>query len=984
MKLLLCLACLTFAWAGELSPDCKEGPSSWCRDLSTAAKCGQVAYCHENAWKDQAKAVSCEVCTFVATVMDALLKQNKTQEEAMAFFETVCNSLGSLSTECHTLVSKDFYIIWDLVVEEVDPSVICYKLGYCTISKAAGQQPQSGSVECDLCTFVAQYLDKLMENNITKVEAENDVQKLCVYLGSFESECDAFIQMNFDSVWAYLESDLQPDIICVKLNVCASSVRVMEATSKPTESNCEMCTLIATYLDALVKKNITKLEGESLVMSLCGYLPEGLGPECDQFVEAHFDTVWELLEKDLEPSFICVKLNICTAYVQPAMSALSSHQPEGFISCEECKFLIDAVHSEVTKPATQAEAMMIALKVCSDLGGLNFLCSIIVNDTFDTIWATLVNDLSDSTNVCVFLEKCTKGAPKQLLGVPATPVSTPSLAQDPPCDLCLALVNFVIDLGEKDNATIEKFAYAFCGSLDDPVLVSTCENLINTTFIDAWTMILKGMNATKLCQQLNKCPLSTKTSGISDAAGCQLCNAVVEYIEYKAAMNTTEAHALLLAQFVCTQLGSLSELCNEVINKSFDQIWKRFLSDLSLSSLACQFKFCSSGKMELALPSQVPQATSIPRAVKRTSGLGYTECDLCKLVAYVLDSVAMNNATEQEAKVEVEKLCSLLGTYGPLCTEFVASNFQAIWGLIVKDLEPSFVCVHLKLCNATVLQAPSFVDRGSVSKSLPTVTTCEVCKVIAFMMDSLVKNNVSEVDAKAFMIAECGKLGVYTQMCVILVNEYFEDIWNLLINDLEPDFICAKLGLCSNSTFTQFGLEQPVACTACEEMLVGMEGVVDENTTEDEAYTLMEMFCNVLPPEITSKCKDLVAADFFLAWDMFKECVDNPKNCCIKIGVCNSTSIHTNLFEDLLTEKAIGGSAKGNGSAFLCVLCEYVMKELDSILAENATEATLNKVCSLIPKSLTSYCDRWCAHVLVCVLKPNPISHIEVLHTETD
>eukprot|EP00731_Ephydatia_muelleri_P017923 Em0010g1021a len=325
------------------------------------------------------------------------------------------------------------------------------------------------------------------------------------------------------------------------------------------------------------------------------------------------------------------------------------------------------------------------------------------------------------------------------------------------------------------------------------------------------------------------------------------------------------------------------------------------------------------------------------------------------------------------------------------CTEFVASNFQAIWGLIVKDL------------------APSFVDRGSVSKSLPTVTTCEVCKVIAFMMDSLVKNNVSEVDAKALMIAECGKLGVYTQMCVILVNEYFEDIWNLLINDLEPDFICAKLGLCSNSTFTQFGLEQPVACTACEEMLVGMEGVVDENTTEDEAYTLMEMFCNVLPPEITSKCKDLVAADFFLAWDMFKECVDNPKNCCIKIGVCNSTSIHTNLFEDLLTEKAIGGSAKGNGSAFLCVLCEYVMKELDSILAENATEAevqaALNKVCSLIPKSLTSYCDSMvakytpqiikllledtdprmvCTRLGVCVLKPNPISHIEVLHTETD
>lgn len=30
-------------------------------------------------------------------------------------------------------------------------------------------------------------------------------------------------------------------------------------------------------------------------------------------------------------------------------------------------------------------------------------------------------------------------------------------------------------------------------------------------------------------------------------------------------------------------------------------------------------------------------------------------------------------------------------------------------------------------------------------KALPTVTTCEVCKGIAFLLDSLVKNNVSKV-----------------------------------------------------------------------------------------------------------------------------------------------------------------------------------------------------------------------------------------------
>ena len=52
--------------------------------------------------------------------------------------------------------------------------------------------------------------------------------------------------------------------------------------------------------------------------------------------------------------WVCVCVCVCHFPILPLpQSALSSHQPEGFISCEECKLLIDAVHSEVTKPATQ-------------------------------------------------------------------------------------------------------------------------------------------------------------------------------------------------------------------------------------------------------------------------------------------------------------------------------------------------------------------------------------------------------------------------------------------------------------------------------------------------------------------------------------------------------------------------------------------------------------------------------------------------------
>ena len=107
--------------------------------------------------------------------------------------------------------------------------------------------------------------------------------------------------------------------------------------------------------------------------------------------------------------------------------------------------------------------------------------------------------------VCLsFYTLCsTLQTPQQLFPEPSSIGLPPALSStDPPCDLCLALVNYVIDLGGKDNvsdlggkddggdlfacmpmwvamvmdvllcfqATIEKLAYGFCSSLNDPVL----------------------------------------------------------------------------------------------------------------------------------------------------------------------------------------------------------------------------------------------------------------------------------------------------------------------------------------------------------------------------------------------------------------------------------------------------------------------------------------------------------------------------------
>jgi saposin len=147
-------------------------------------------------------------------------------------------------------------------------------------------------------------------------------------------------------------------------------------------------------------------------------------------------------------------------------------------------------------------------------------------------------------------------------------------------------------------------------------------------------------------------------------------------------------------------------------------------------------------------------------------------------------------------------------------------------------------------------------------------------------------------------------------------------------------------------------------CTVCEEVFNALR-LIDENPefeAQVESFLYNEL-CKKLSGDLIQECnmtvhmylKDLIT---LINSEL------TPQVICQLLHLCTNTSTKP-LVPQQLHHVAIPHD-ESHQTSEECVLCEFVMKELDQMLANNASEAeilaALDKVCSAFPDTVQSQC----------------------------
>ncbi|XP_028323904.1 prosaposin isoform X2 [Gouania willdenowi] len=182
---------------------------------------------------------SCTICEFVMKQLEEMLQDHATEEEVIKAVEQVCTFLPStLSTQCKDLIETYGQAIIELLVQQADPKTVCTVLGLCNdasrqfVAELDKTRFKAGGY-CDVCKMAVNYIDGVLEQNITEAKIGEAVRKVCSFLpSSYQTQCDQFVEQYEPMLIQLLLQMMDPDFVCTKVGACPGAVKRLLGTEQ--------------------------------------------------------------------------------------------------------------------------------------------------------------------------------------------------------------------------------------------------------------------------------------------------------------------------------------------------------------------------------------------------------------------------------------------------------------------------------------------------------------------------------------------------------------------------------------------------------------------------------------------------------------------------------------------------------------------------------------------------------------------------------
>ncbi|XP_063968847.1 uncharacterized protein LOC129281952 isoform X7 [Lytechinus pictus] len=964
---------------GPLTPVCIYAVKTYTKEIITAvisylnpdSFCHEFRFCSsdENVYLGNDPCADCK--TFIGDI-DGMLTNETVQNIIVDAVDKVCEVLGNFSDQCQSYVDQYGYLVFDFLASELspqevctdinfcsstqkpktkDPDTVCNDLGFCMSITMLRQRLSLLADPCTDCkTFIADVQGMLMNETVESMITAELVQ-VCSYFGSFADQCQTYVSQYATLVYSLLASELNPDQICATIDFCPAQTHLKFQT--PRVDNGEVCTLcqnvvgaVETYISSQANQNFIVQELDSLV---CANLPSILSLQCKSLVKTYTPMIINLILTYFEPKMLCTEIKLC-----PGVSSLKINGDSEF--CDDCKKFMGDIQALLTNTTFQQGIIKELEGLCVNAGSFEAECKLLIQTYAPTVFAMIVSEL-DPTTACTAIQLCPGGSAPMV----ALTKTDPQF-----CSACKSLLTDVVSLLSNQTfeneilAQVEKLC-AMAGSLQ-----AECELLVKTYGLAAFSYLEAELDPNTVCTEIGLCPGNTapatkaislvavqpmatlqaaqpivpkKTSSkASSDEECTFCKWIVGAFLYEFNNNETEQEFLDDITELCNVFSNndTRRECHNYIETYGSLIFNLFLDNLSAEQVCQTIGACTS-LMDLKPMKHLKEVLlKLPR--------DDTFCTLCKIGVGELETILSSNKSKEEIKQEVEKLLcgNLPSPINTQCLSFMSIYGDVLVQLVIDQLDPSTFCKDVGLCDANKKELKSKLPPLKASED------CVLCEFIVAELDKYIKENSTEEEIREALKKVCNDLPESIRSkCDSFLEEHAEQFVDYLVEQ-NPKVLCSALYLCDSEK--KVPPPPPVKdssdCILCEFIVEELDKYVEKNSTEEEIREALKKVCNDLPESIRSECDSFLEehTEQFVKYLL----EENPKVLCSALYLCSSGKLN-GMLKKLKVQDTEG-----------CILCEYVMYEVEKLLNGSTTvdeiEKALDDVCDVLPSSEKTEC----------------------------
>ncbi|XP_028741986.1 prosaposin isoform X3 [Peromyscus leucopus] len=321
---------------------------------------------------------------------------------------------------------------------------------------------------------------------------------------------------------------------------------------------------------------------------------------------------------------------------------------------------------------------------------------------------------------------------------------------------------------------------------------------------------------------------------------CQDCVKMVTDIQTAVRTNATFVQGFVdHVKEECDRLGpGMSDMCKNYVDQ-YSQVAVQMMmhmQDQQPKEICALVGFCDEVK-------KVPMKTLVPasEALKNIfPGLDLMDssyeaqniifCQACQFVMNKLSELIMNKNTEALIIKAVGTACTLLPPPASTkCTEMVETFGPSLLDILFHQVSPG-LCGLVHLCSgspdsAEMLEQPALRIVPAVPKQpeqprqpalrahVPQKTGgfCEVCKKLVTYLEHNLEKNSTKEEILAALEKGCSFLpDPYQKECDDFVAEYEPVLVEILVQVMDPSFVCSKIGACPSAAKLLLGTEKCV------------------------------------------------------------------------------------------------------------------------------------------------------------------------------
>lgn len=179
-------------------------------------------------------------------------------------------------------------------------------------------------------------------------------------------------------------------------------------------------------------------------------------------------------------------------------------------------------------------------------------------------------------------------------------------------------------------------------------------------------------------------------------------------------------------------------------------------------------------------------------------------CTLCEMILHFVQESMAQEATEQQIKETVERVCHVLpNSVRAECDNFVINYGDAVIAMLIQEIDPNTVCPMMKMCSQRVkmdveiFETKPMMNVEIQSKDKPT---CPLCLFAVTEAKTRIQSDKSIENIKHTLETLCTHLPQkLTVECTDFVDSYAQTLVDMLVKDMSPQDICVQLKLCTKA-----------------------------------------------------------------------------------------------------------------------------------------------------------------------------------------